>query len=106
MLWVFLIAGMTGILCGNLYRVPALIALSFISLGWVSIVLLLNGFPLGEALLTAFLVTAALQMGYLLGAGCGSLWQYLRSRSCLYVRGGFRIPGIPQRSRRWLIPHG
>jgi hypothetical protein len=106
MLWVFLIAGMTGILCGNLCRAPALIILSFISFSWASIVLPLHGFSLGQALITAFLITAVLQMGYLLGAGCGNFWQYLRSRALNYVRGGFRILGAPHRSRRWLIPHG
>jgi hypothetical protein len=106
MLWVFLIAGMTGILCGNLCRAPALIIFSFISFSWASIVLPLNGFSLGEALITAFLITAVLQMGYLLGAGFGNLWQYLRPRILFYVRSGFRMFGVPQRSRRSLIPHG
>ena len=106
MLWVFLIVGMTGILCGNLCRAPALIILSFISFSWASIVLPLNGFSLGEAFVTAFLITAVLQMGYLLGAGCGKLWQNLRPHILFYVRDGFRIFGNSQRSRRWPIPHG
>jgi hypothetical protein len=106
MLWVFLIVGMTGILCGSLCRAPALIILSFISFSWAFIVLPLNGYSLGEALVTAFLITAVLQMGYLLGAGCGNLWQYLRPHILFYGRDGFRGFGISQRSRRWLIPHG
>lgn len=107
MLWMFLIAGMTGILCGNLYRAPALIAISFASVAWVSIVLLLTDYPLGSALIIAFLVTGVMQMGYLLGAGCGNLGRHVRPRASTYMSGGgWRMSGVHQRSRRSLIPNG
>lgn len=105
MLWVFLIAGLIGVLCGSLYRAPALILLSFTSLIWVSILLLVSGSPLGESLITAFLVTAALQMGYLLGVGCGNLWHHLWSRASLYWP-VFSIAAISQRARRRPILNG
>jgi hypothetical protein len=91
MLWMFLIAGLIGIICGSRYRAPALIVLSFISLAWVFILLLFNGMTLGEAFVTAFLVTAILQLGYLLGAGFGNLW---RLRMSLHWRGVMMSPRV------------
>jgi hypothetical protein len=80
MLWIFATVGLTGILCGCLFRAPALVLLSFISFGAALPLSLLGGSTLGGAFLNAVLVAASLQVGYLIGAGLTFLWQQLRHR--------------------------
>jgi hypothetical protein len=78
MLWVLSLAGLTGLLCGCLFRAPALIFLSFISFGGAFVLELLTDATLGHAAITAFFLTAALQCGYLVGAVLCHLRQQLR----------------------------
>jgi hypothetical protein len=106
MLWVISAAGLIGIMCGCLYRAPALIFLSFISFGWTAILLLLSGFSLGEMVLTALVVTGALQLGYFVGAGFATVFSQIRPRIAAYRRGGLGVAGIPPASRRWPLPNG
>ena len=76
MLWVFATAVLTGLLCGCIFRAPALIILSFLSFGSVEAFPLAGQCPRRSAFLTAVLVTSAVQLGYLLGAGlCYALQQ-------------------------------
>jgi hypothetical protein len=79
--WVFATAGLFGILCGCLFRAPALVFLSFLSFGGALVLTLIADLPVLKAFMTAILITAALQLGYLVGAGlCYVRHQYPRSR--------------------------
>lgn len=78
MLWVLSTAGLTGLFCGCLFRAPALIFLSFLSFSGAFVLTLLTGAALGQAVITAVLLTASLQFGYLLGAVLSHLRQHLR----------------------------
>ena len=95
MLWVLSTAGLTGLLCGCLFRAPALIFLSFLSFGGALVLMLLTDASLGHALITAVLLTVALQCGYLLGAVLCHLRQYLGIGFGDYFR---RAPQAP-------VPH-
>jgi len=77
MLWIFSAAGLTGMICGSLSRAPALIFLSFIVFGG-GFIWFISGPSAGRAFLMAFLLTATLQLGYLIGAGLCYLWRRLR----------------------------
>jgi hypothetical protein len=88
MLWILATVGLTGILCGCLFRAPALVLLSFISFGAAFALSLSGGSTLAGACLTAVLVAASLQVGYLIGAGLTFLRQQLRHR--LGQRGALR----------------
>lgn len=78
MLWVLSTAGLTGLLCGCLFRAPALIFLSFVSFGGAFVLVLLTEASLSHAAVSAILLTASLQCGYLLGAVLCHLRQQLR----------------------------
>jgi hypothetical protein len=77
MLWVFATAVLTGLLCGCIFRAPALIILSFLSFGSALVLSLAQDTAL-SAFVTAILVTSAVQLGYLLGAGLCYVLQQLR----------------------------
>jgi hypothetical protein len=80
-LWVFATVGLLGILCGCLFRAPALVFLSFLSFGGGLTLAILAGWPVLNALGTAILLTATLQLGYLVGAGlCYVRQQHPRTR--------------------------
>jgi hypothetical protein len=96
MLWMFATAGLTGILCGCLFRAPALVFLSFVTFGGAFVLSVIVDWSVWCAFVTAVLLTAALQVGYLLGAGlCYVLYQF-RSR----LGGGVEISPDFQNSLR------
>lgn len=68
-MWTFAIAGLIGILCGCMFRAPALVFVSFLSFGGGALMSVTDGSPILQALLTAMLLTATLQFGFLVGAG-------------------------------------
>jgi hypothetical protein len=80
MLWVFSAAGLTGIACGCLFRAPAIIILSFVTFGCVLVVSAIVGASVGGATVSAFLTSAALQLGYLLGIGVQHFWRHVQVR--------------------------
>ena len=80
MLWVFSAAVLIGVFCGCLFRAPAIIVLSFITFGGALIVSALIGPSLAGATVTAFLTSAALQLGYLLGVGIEHFGRHAQTR--------------------------
>lgn len=80
MLWMFATAGLTGILCGFLFRAPALVFLSFLSFGSAFICMIIGDWSLMRAFVAAIMFTAALQAGYLFGAGITYVLHHLRHR--------------------------
>ena len=106
MLWVFSTAGLIGVLCGCFVRAPALILISFLGFGGVFVLSLWSGSALGSAFITAILVTAALQFGYLVGAGLSYLGQQFRRRRASRAAAGRNFDGPLRRSNRQPIPHG
>ncbi len=80
MLWVFASAGLTGILCGCLFRAPALVFLSFLSFGGSFVLAIIGHGSIPHAFITAIFVTAILQLGYLVGAGLCYVRQHMRSQ--------------------------
>lgn len=87
MLWVFTSAGLTGILCGCLFRAPAIIVLSFLTFGCTFVVLTLEANSFGSTIVAAFLTSAALQLGYLLGIGTQHFWRLIHTRVTNVYRG-------------------
>ena len=81
MLWMFATAVLTGLLCGCIFRAPALIVLSFFSFGGGLVLSLAGRDAFGSALITAILVTSAVQVGYLLGAGLCYVLQQVRGHT-------------------------
>jgi len=92
MLWVFAIAGLIGILCGCLFRAPALVFLSFVSFGGGFVLGAIADWSLLRGLITAILLTAILQLGYLFGAGLCYLWRRPRIRGRMNIGPDFRNP--------------
>jgi hypothetical protein len=80
MLWVFLSAGLTGLLCAGLFGGPAIIILSMMSFGGILLALSLDGHALGSAFITAFLTSGALQLGFLLGICLQHFWRQIVAR--------------------------
>lgn len=80
MLWMFATAGLIGILCGFLFRAPALVFLSFLSFGGAFVLMVISDWSITRAFITAVLFTAALQAGYLFGAGFSHMLYHLRTR--------------------------
>jgi hypothetical protein len=81
MLWVSLAAGLIGTVCGCFFRAPALVALSFFAFSGAMVTRFITDGSVGGAIVSAFLVTAALQGGYLLGFALRRLWRRLRGQS-------------------------
>lgn len=77
---MFATAALTGILCGCLFRAPALVFLSFVSFGSAFAFMVVADWSLLRAFMAAILFTAALQAGYLLGAGLCYVLHNLRMR--------------------------
>jgi hypothetical protein len=92
MLWVFATAGVIGVLCGWLFRAPALVFLSFVSFGGGFVFGAIADWSLLRGFVTAILLTAILQLGYLFGAGLRYLWQRSRSRGSMDIGPDFRHP--------------
>lgn len=82
---MFTTAALIGILCGCLFRAPALVFLSFLSFGSAFALMVIGDWSLTRAFIAAILFTAALQAGYLCGAGLCYLLHQLR------MRGGGRV---------------
>jgi hypothetical protein len=80
MLWVFSGAGLAGVLCGCLFRAPAVLFLSFAIYGCAFVISVLSGPSLGSAIVTAFLASAALQMAYVVGIGLRYFWDHVGRR--------------------------
>lgn len=80
MLWLFTTVALTGILCGCLFRAPALVFMSFVSFGGAFVLAVIADWSIMRAVVTAILLTATLQGGYLFGAGFCYLRQNFRSR--------------------------
>jgi hypothetical protein len=80
MLWVFLSAGLTGVLCAGLFRGPAVIVLSMVTFGCIFLGLTLDGHMIGSAFVTAFLTSGALQLGFLLGVCVQHFWRQILAR--------------------------
>jgi hypothetical protein len=80
MLWVFSAAGLMGVLCGCLFRAPAIMLLSFIGFACGFVALAPVASSPGEAFLYAFLLTATMQLGYLLGLGFSLIGRRLLAR--------------------------
>ena len=83
MLWMYAAAGFTGILCGCFFRVPALMLLSFLSFSSVVFFVVVDNWSIAHSLITAVLLTAVLQVGYLVGA---ALCHYVRLQPRLRFR--------------------
>jgi hypothetical protein len=79
-LWVFATVGLLGILSGCLFRAPALVFLSFLSFAGGLALSVIGDWPVLNAFLAAILLTAALQLGYLVGAGLCYVRQHPRHR--------------------------
>jgi hypothetical protein len=94
MLWTFATAVLTGLLCGCLFRVPALTVLSFLGFGGAIVLSLAGHDTLGSALITAIALTATLQLGYLLGAGLCYLLQQFRGQLGNGLTLGFEVPRV------------
>jgi hypothetical protein len=105
MLWVFWTAWLAGLVCGCLVRAPALILLSFLCFVAAFVSSLWAGMAAGSAFITAILVTAALQIGYLVGAGLRYIGQRLRRRLAARAGTGRNFDEPLRRSDRQPIPH-
>ncbi len=105
MLWVFSTAWLMGIISGCLVRAPALILLSFLCFVAAFVSSLWAGMAAGSAFITAILVTAALQIGYLVGAGLRYIGQRLRRRLAARAGTGRNFDEPLRRSDRQPIPH-
>jgi hypothetical protein len=80
MLWLLAAAGLTGVLCGCLFRAPALVFLSFLSFAGAFVLAVVADWSLTRAIITAILLPGMLQLGYLCGAGLCYLRHHSRSR--------------------------
>lgn len=82
--WAYVIVGLAGFLAGLLYRVSALIFLTFITFVAVLALALGQGWPFWSSLLNAFGMIILLQLAYLLGvalaAGGSPVRAALKSR--------------------------
>ena len=94
MLWVFSGAGLTGVLCGCLFRASAIVVLSFATFGCTLAISVLSHPSLGSAVVTAFLTSAALQMGYLVGIGIDYVWHHVQPRIARFYD-GLEVDALP-----------
>lgn len=104
MLWWFLAAGLSGVLCGLVFRAPALIVLSFASFAGTFGFCLATGGMWVSSLLDSILTTAALQIGYLIGATLFHLWRGLQPQ--LASMFGFDVHTALRRREDELPKHG
>ena len=106
MLYWFLAAGLSGVLCGLIFRAPALIVLSFASFaGTFGATFLLGGAWAGS-LLDAILTTAALQMGYLLGAGLFHIWRRMQPQLVSIFGSSVDVQALLRRREEQFPKHG
>jgi hypothetical protein len=87
MLWVFTSAGLTGILCGCLFRAPVMVVLSVLTFGCAFVISAIEANSPGSAIVVAFLTSAALQLGYLLGIGLQHVSRRIQTRVTSLYRG-------------------
>lgn len=80
MLWVFSSAALTGLLCASLFGGPAIIVLSMMAFGGIFLGSTLADHALGSAIMTAFLTSGALQLGFLLGVCVQHFWRQILAR--------------------------
>ena len=69
----FFLCSAAGVLCGLLYKVPAMLALSWVAALSSFILALVSGGRILESFVVAFLLAAACQFGYLLGVVAATL---------------------------------
>lgn len=105
MLWWFLAAGLSGVLCGLVFRAPALVVLSLASFAGTFGVCLALGYPLASALLYGILTIASLQLGYLLGAGLFHLWRGLQPQLAAIFGSSLDVQALRRRQDE-LPKHG
>jgi hypothetical protein len=81
----FFLCCAAGVLCGLLYKVPAMLALSWVAALSSFILTLVSGGRVLESFIVAFLLATACQFGYLLGVAGVAL--SAQSRHFMRTRG-------------------